>query len=450
MYQATQRSAKRSPTPRLLLALAITLAAVAVFSWFSLRQIDRLRQLQTNTIDRHRRDSLQLLRIQSALHSLGLALRDMVEGDTGYPLTAWRSELERTRTDLEDALRIESGLAARPPEQQSYLANSMTQFWRSVDQVLEIAARGEEDRARRIISNSLQAQQAALSVTVARLLVQNNESEEQAAAAMESIYSDVERNVYLLLAAVLAGIAISSLAVILTNRRLFNRVAELSEQRSTLARQLIEVQEGVLRSVSRELHDDFGQILTAVSAMLNRAEKKGLAPDSPLRTELAEVRQVTGETLEKVRSLSQALHPTVLDDYGLEQAIARFVPLFEKQTGIQVQYDRSGEGRMPGESAIHVYRILQEALNNVARHSTAKAATVRMQMTPERLRMEVEDHGGGMPPDARRRGGLGLIAMRERAELLGGTLRFERPHGGGTLVILEVPLNGHDHGTSRG
>jgi signal transduction histidine kinase len=430
----------RSPTPRLLIALAITLAAVATFSLFSLRQIDRLRQLQSNTIDRHRRDSLQLLRIQSALHSLGLALRDMVEGETGYPLTAWRSELQRTRGDLEDALRIESGLAARPAEQQSYLANSMAQFWRSVDQVLEIAGRGEEDRARRIISNSLQAQQAALSVTVSRLLVQNNESEEQAAAAIQSIYSGVERNVYLLMGVVLAGIVISSLAVILTNRRLFNQLAELSAQRSTLARQLIEVQEGVLRSVSRELHDDFGQILTAVCAMLNRAEKKGLAPDSPLRAELGDVREIVGETLEKVRSLSQALHPTVLDDYGLEQAIERFLPLFEKQTGIQVTYARTGEGTVPEEAAIHVYRILQEALNNIARHSGAKAAEVRLELSRDRMRLEVEDHGSGMPEE-RKRGGLGLIAMRERAELLGGSVSFRRPPGGGTLVMLEVPLN---------
>jgi signal transduction histidine kinase len=430
----------RSPTPRLLVALAITLAAVAVFSWFSLRQIERLRTLQTNTIDRHRRDSLQLLRIQNALNSVGLAIRDMVESDSRYPLTAWRGELQRTRGDLEDALRIESRLATRPPEQQQYLANAMAQFWRSVDEVLAIAASGDEERARRIIGNSLHAQQAALSVTVARLLVQNIENEEAAASAVQAIYGDVERNIYFLHAAVLAGIVTSSLAVILTNRRLFNRVAELSEQRSTLARQLIEVQEGVLRSVSRELHDDFGQILTAVCTMLNRAEKKGLPADSPLRADLVEVRDIAGETLEKIRSLSQALHPTVLDDYGLEKAIERFLPTFEKQTGIKVQYEKSGAGEVPDAAAIHVYRITQEALNNVARHSGAREAFVRMQLEPDRLHLEVEDHGSGIPPAAKHNG-LGLVAMRERAELLHGKVRFLRPQGGGTLVMLEVPLS---------
>jgi signal transduction histidine kinase len=316
----------------------------------------------------------------------------------------------------------------------------MAQFWRSVEEVLDIADRGDEPRARRIIGNSLQAQQASLSVTVARLLVQNNENEQQAAAAIQSIYGNVERNVYLLLAAVLAGIVTSSLAVILTNRRLFKSLADLSEQRSTLARQLIEVQESVLRSVSRELHDDFGQILTAVCAMLARAEKKGLPADSPLRAELAEVREVVGESLEKVRSLSQALHPTVLDDYGLEKAIERFLPLYEKQTGIKVRYEKAGRGEVADGAAIHVYRITQEALNNVARHSGAREAAVRVDFSPARLRVEIEDHGKGMPASGAH-GGLGLIAMRERAELLHGRLSFLRPTGGGTLVMLEVPLN---------
>jgi signal transduction histidine kinase len=364
----------------------------------------------------------------------------MVEGDTGYPLTAWRAELRRTRDNLEDALRIESRLASRPPEQQKYLSDSVAQFWRSTDQVLDIAEGGEEERARRMISNSLHAQQASLANIVARLLVENNESEEQAAAAIQSIYGEAERNIYLLLAAVLAGIVTSSLAVILTNRRLFNRVGELSEQRSTLARQLIEVQEGVLRSVSRELHDDFGQILTAVGALLGRAEKKGVPPDSPLRAELTEVRDIVGEALEKIRSLSQTLHPTVLEDYGLEQAIERLIPMFEKQTGIAIRYDKKGEGTVPDEAAIHVYRILQEALTNVARHSQAKEAAVRLHVGDAGLRLEVEDRGVGMNVDGRR-GGLGLVAMRERAELLHGRISFERPGGRGTLVILEVPLN---------
>jgi signal transduction histidine kinase len=427
-----------SPTPRLLIGLAVTLAAVALFSWYSLHEIASLRELQTGTIDRNRKDSLQLLRIQNDLNSLALAMRDMSEGAEPYGIEAWRGEFQRIRDDLRDALEIESRLAMRPQDQQQYLSGSLSQFWISADQIFGIARTGDADRARKMITNSLEAQQAAMSGNVARLLVQNNESEQQANSTVARIYSGVQRNVYLFVAAILVTIAGTTLSVIYLNRKIFDQLKALSEQRSTLARKLIGVQEDVLRSVSRELHDEFGQILTAVGAMLARAEKKGLPEGSPLRTELTEVRQIVQETLEKVRSLSQALHPTVLDDYGLEKAMERFVPAFEKQTGIAVSFTKEGAGKIPDEQAIHIYRVLQESLNNVARHSGAAQASVHVAYCDGHFHLKVEDRGTGFQPAGQ--SGLGLIAMRERAELLHGTLSVIRPPEGGTRVTLSVPL----------
>ena len=132
----------------------------------------------------------------------------------------------------------------------------------------------------RILSNSITAQQASLSSTVSRLLVQNHEAEEQANTAVQGIYDRVERNIYVFLAGMLTAIAGIGVFVAISNRRVFHRLEQVSEQRSTLSRRLIGLQEEIFRSVSRELHDDFGQILTAVGLMLGRAEKKGLPPDS--------------------------------------------------------------------------------------------------------------------------------------------------------------------------
>src|SRR5215203_2333619 len=110
-----------SPTPRLLAGLAATLLAVAVFSWYTLQEIEGLRSLQTNTIERNRKDSLQLLRIQNDLNSLGLAIRDIIEGEQEYPLTAFRSGLERIRYGLSDAIRLVQTIATRPTEQNRFL-----------------------------------------------------------------------------------------------------------------------------------------------------------------------------------------------------------------------------------------------------------------------------------------------------------------------------------------
>jgi signal transduction histidine kinase len=429
-----------SPTPRLVAGLVITLAAIATFSYYSLRQIGGLRDLQERLIDRNRRDSLQLLRIQNDLHLLGFALRDMITSDEPYPMTAWKSQFDRIRADLEDAVRQEAQLApdTRRPEEQQYFAAMLNQLWISLDQTFERTEAGEEEEARALVRDSLQAQQSSLSTTVARLLVQNNEAEERAAQQVEAIYGQVERNTYYFIAAVVVMISLTSLYLIYSNRRVFQRLEVLSAQRSELARKVIGVQEEVLWSISRELHDEFGQILTAIGALLARAERN---PAPELQSHLTEVRQIVQETLDKTRSLSQALHPAILDTGGLEQAIEWYVPVFEKQTGIAVQLEKQGTcGRVPHQVAIHVYRILQEALNNLAKHSKSQQAWVRVQFSPERLRLDVEDRGVGMPSRDAAGRGIGMIGMVERAELLKGNLEVLRPEGGGTLVRLQIPL----------
>jgi signal transduction histidine kinase len=432
-----------SPTGRLMAGLAVTLGAVGIFSINALHQIRGLEDLQTRTVDRNRKDSLQLLRIQNDLNGLGHAMRDMLDGDEPYPLAAWKPQFDRTRADLADALRLEAQLApaTRNANPQRYLADSLTQFWTSAARMFEIAV-GREGPARDAIRTSLQAQEAALSAAVAQLLVENNETEQQAASRIQGIYQGVERNVYLFLAAMLVAISLTTLYLIYSNRRLFQHLAAVSEYRSDLARKLITVQEETLHSLSRELHDEFGQVLTAIGAMLRRAEKR-LPADSPFCAELREVREVAQTTLEKTRSLSQLMHPSILDEGGLEKAIDWYLPVFEKQTGIRVRYEKQENSpAVTDRVAIHVYRVLQEALNNLARHSGSPLAMVRLEFPAGRLSLEIEDRGQGIAEqrNGATRKGIGMTAMRERAELLHGSFEVLRPGEGGTLVRLDVPL----------
>lgn len=433
-----------SPTGRLLAGLAVTLAAVGIFSFYALRQIRGLEDLQTRTLDRNRKDSLQLLRIQNDLNELGHAMRDMLDGGEPYPLEAWKPQFDRMRADLNDALRLEADLAPaqRDPTRERYLSDSLAQFWTSAGRMFEVAAQGRDRAARDLIRTSLQAQEAALSGAVARLLVQNNETEQKAATRIQGIYLRVERDVYVFLAAMLVAISLTTLYLIYSNRRLFQHLAAVSEHRSDLARKLITLQEETLHSLSRELHDEFGQVLTAIGVMLRRAEKR-LPADSPFCADLREVREVAQATLEKTRSLSQLMHPSILDEGGLEKAIDWLLPVFEKQTGITVRYEKKGNSPVITDRvAIHVYRVLQEALNNLARHSGSSVAIVRLQFPDGRLNLEVEDRGAGIPESRNGSGrrGIGMVAMRERAELLHGTFALLKPEQGGTLVRLQVPL----------
>jgi signal transduction histidine kinase len=440
-----QRSAGRSPTLGLSLGLIITLAAVVAYSWYVTLQVSGLRDLQSNLVDRNRKDSLQLLRIQNDLNSLALSMRDMLDNDEPYPITAWSAPFQRIRTDLDDALQREQQLAVtrRTPEQSKLLESSLAQFWDATDRIFSLVRDGKDKEARDEIRLSLQARQAALSTAVARLLVENNESEEQAAQQVGHIYDRVQRQAYIFLSATLTAILLTSLYLIRSNRRLFAQLAALSNQRSELAQQLISTQESTLRYISRELHDEFGQVLTAVGSMLGRAEKH--APEgSPLRGELREVNEIAQTTLDNIRTLSQALHPVMLDEAGFESTVDWYIPTVEKQTGIVIRYEKSGVSYpVNGSTGIHMYRILQEALNNVARHSESAEAWVRLRFLDDALELEVEDHGKGFTvPSAKP--AIGLVAMRERAELLGGILTFTRPAQGGTLVRLKVQREKQD------
>src|ERR1700678_2668876 len=450
------RSPQRSPTTGLSLGLIITIAAVIAYSWYITLQISRLRELQNNLVEHNRRDSLQLLRVQNDLNSLGLAMRDMLDNDEPYPLTAWSAQFQRIRTDLDNALQAEAQLtlARRTPEQTQYLKDSLAQFWDAADRTFALAQAGKDAEARAQIRLSLQARQSTLSTAVSRLLVQNNESEQRAATQVAEIYDRVQRQVYLFLTATLTAILLTSLYLIRANRQLFARIEALSQQRSELAQKLISSQESMLRSISRELHDEFGQILTAIGSLLTRSEKR-IPEGSALHTHLREVRDIAQTTLTHLRrlsqttlnngrSLSQALHPVMLDETGLESTMDWYIPTVEKQTGIDISYQKSGVPfALDGAAAIHVYRVLQEALNNVARHSGAREAQVRLQFSAEALDLEVEDHGkGGVAVAAR--SGIGLVAMRERAELLRGTIEFTQPPQGGTLVRMRVPREGNE------
>lgn len=411
--------------------LAFTLVVIGAYAAYTLRAVHRMRDVQTGIVERNRLASLQLIRIQNDLNSLGLAMRDMLDQREGYPLSAWRPALERMHGNLDDAIRREGAFTMGAPSQTAYLRSSFEDFWRAVDTVF---AEPDAARALALVRNTLQPRQEALTALVARSLVENSERESRAAEAVTEIYSDIERNAYLLLAASVGLIAMTSLGLIRSNRDLFARLSALAEERRDLARQLITTQESTLRSLSRDLHDEFGQILTAVGALLRRAGRHAaVAPD------VQEVSEIVQGTLEKIRSLSQSLQPVILEEQGLLATVQWHLQNFERHTGIRVAAELpAAPVELPSMKAIHVYRILQESLNNVARHAGVDRVAVRLRVDGGELRLEVEDAGVGLAAGGR--SGVGLAAMRERAALVEGQLSIGPGAQGGTLVTLVAPV----------
>ena len=206
-------------------------------------------------------------------------------------------------------------------------------------------------------------------------------------------------------------------------------------QRDSL-RRVIEGQELERRRLARELHDETGQALTSVLLGLKAVET---AEDAPAA--LASLRELVVATLQDVRRLAVELRPRALDDFGLVPALERLVETFTEATGISVEFEpRLGAERLQPEVETTLYRIVQEALTNIAKHAGAHRVSVLLVRRPGLVSALIEDDGHGFGPVEEAQGGMGLAGMRERLALLDGQLTIESGRGTGTSLVAEVPL----------
>ncbi len=199
-------------------------------------------------------------------------------------------------------------------------------------------------------------------------------------------------------------------------------------------RRIVAAQELERQRLARELHDETGQALTSILLGLKQLE----GADSPAA--VAALRELVVATLQDVRRLAVELRPKVLDDFGLVPALERLTQGFAEQTGIEVDLEAGAiTERLPREVETAIYRIVQESLTNVAKHAHAERVSVFLTRTDGRVKAVIEDDGRGFDPAARDGGGIGLVGMRERIELLDGTLTVESSATSGTTVAVEVP-----------
>ena len=204
-------------------------------------------------------------------------------------------------------------------------------------------------------------------------------------------------------------------------------------------RRIVNAQELERRRLARELHDETGQALSSILLGLKALEERVESDEA--RLAVSGVRELVVSTLHDVRRLAVELRPTVLDDFGLVPALARLTETFGTQTGIGVRFE-SGlpDERLPAEVETALYRIVQESLTNIVKHSRARNISIVLVRKPGAVAAVIEDDGEGFDPASVRDGGFGLLGMRERVGLLDGRLQIESVDGGGTTIVAEVPL----------
>jgi PAS domain S-box-containing protein len=232
----------------------------------------------------------------------------------------------------------------------------------------------------------------------------------------------------------------------ITERKKAEAAEKHGKDLQLLSSQIISVQEEERRRISRELHDDAGQALTAMKINLEMLEKEIPESSTNIRKRLTETKQLLTHTLKEVRSLSFELRPSLLDHFGILSAIRGYSKNFSERTNINVEvHGKNITERFPPEIEILFYRCAQEALTNVAKHSEAKSVTIDIVQYENKLHMKIKDSGNGF--DVNRHfekningSSLGLFGMRERAALLGGKLKIHSERNKGTELEILAPF----------
>ncbi len=218
-------------------------------------------------------------------------------------------------------------------------------------------------------------------------------------------------------------------------RHSLRRIEFQADQLNQVSWHMLQSQEQTARRFSHELHDELGQSLAAVRANLTRQpvdDPEALRADSL---------HLVDEAIANVRELSQLLRPVILDDFGLDAGLRWLTEKFAQRTRIDVSYDSTLTCRLHNDLETHLFRIAQEALTNIARHSDARRVRMSLDESAGRVILRIEDNGRGLPAlSTPGRRGLGLVGMRARARVCGGGLELEKSAEGGLAVFVSVPL----------
>jgi signal transduction histidine kinase len=364
--------------------------------------------------------------VQAGQHTMAGILHQLAPGSDRTDRSALLRELEAADRALEKVAVTGTGTpeAARWKD----LEKAVRRFSAGVRQAIE------KGSALQVSEVSALFDLHDVVVKVEQELLTNSEARMEAMEQrIESESRDLAANSRLVLGACLV---LALLCAVITVLFALSSIRKIEAQASELSRvswHLMQSQESLARRFSHELHDELGQSLAAVKANLTSESGRDWEERRQDCIELVDT------AIANVRELSQLLHPVILDDFGLDAGLRWLTEGFAQRTGIRTEYESTFARRLDDDVETHLFRIAQEGLTNIARHSAASAARLDLHARGQHLRMVLEDNGRGMPRQ-NPRPSLGMIGMRARAQEIGGELRLSTPPQGGLRIEVEVPL----------
>ncbi len=413
----------------------------------ALMVLHRVRSSDAQERDTYLRRANALDRVRSGIYQSAIEMRAYLlaanTGDAAAQLAQW--EVVRGNTDqaLKDSAAV---LDAADAPQLASLRAEVQDYWRLLEFLATIPERDRQVRGSEYLNREVVRRRGATLDLVDRIDQMNARQMAAGDAQLNQTFNTLRlRLAWMLAATVLVGVALAAFTVRRTLRleteleQRYQEGARNGQELKDLSARLVSAQEEERRAISRELHDEVGQSLSALLMEAGNAAANVPPESAVVRRHVDSIKKLAEASVNVIRNMTLLLRPSMLDDFGLVPALEWQAREVFKRTGLRVQVS-AGEGaaELPDELKTCIYRVVQEALHNCARHSQARSVKVVVEQEQSRILLTVEDDGHGF--DARRVRGLGLVGMEERVNHLGGSFQVRSQPGAGTKVAVELPL----------
>lgn len=396
--------------------------------------------LQTETF---RRD------IAADMYLADILVRDYLLDPSPQNAPLHRQQLLEIRSSLQqrlDKLARRMGDSDSPRLQR--LQSEVQGYWDSLDPIFDWTVQQKADRRWSFLRHNVLPRRQAV-MDLAREIASMNR--DNLVRERERI-SNSQRVLHgFLLRMMWFALGLGTLVAFLTTYRVAILERKQEEQRKQieqtqgnlrkLSRRLVQAQETERKALSRELHDEVGQTMTALGIEIGNLEKLRTADEAAFRLRIEEAKQLNKKAIRSIRDLAMGLRPSMLDDLGLEPALQWQGREFSRRTGVPATVQVNGVlDELTDVQRTSIYRVVQEALTNCARHAKARRVLVSVHAEENQVVVVIQDDGVGFEPSSRMRSGLGLIGMQERVQELEGTLKIASERNKGTTLRVEIPL----------
>ena len=447
-----ERSGKRDVRSGLWTALIIGFGSLIVLiALFGYEALDRARAISGRISQAYQNNLAlenDLAGIRSHLQMSAILVRDYLLDRTAQPSQGVQDRL----LGIRDGVKVElTGIEKRIPAESAPALAKMKReidlYWAAASLILKWTPEQKAAQSSDLIKTRVSRRAEILDI-VSQIEAINQQTLARQRQEVELQQLElpifVRRSVIL---TILVGFVIAGMSLYWINRlektsqRHKLAIEKAGHELRRLSQQLVHAQEEERKKLSHELHDEVGQLLTALRIELGNLDEPGKFSDEASRERIADTKRLAEQALRTVRDLAMGLRPAMLDELGLIPALQWQGREHSRRTGIPVSIEVEGAvDEIPEEFRTCVYRVVQEALTNIARHASARCILIGVAATGDGLAISVKDDGIGFDSRARTRAGLGLLGMAERVKKLGGRLDVVSRPGNGTSIMAHMPL----------